>query len=80
MEFESIECTYAFFDDFSGSIFYAFETVPQIDHGEWAISSGGDIAYNLANDNITQDGFPLELLTLLNHIPDDIEIDGWEDE
>ena len=79
MNFEKIECNYAFYDDFSCEIFYAFETIPVIDHGEWAISQGGGVAYNLMNDNITQTDFPEELLQLLDYIPDDIEIEGLEE-
>lgn len=79
MNFEKVECTYAFYDEYSSSIYYAFKTVPVIGHGEWAISSGGDCAYNLSNDFITQDEFPIELLSLLEYIPDDIEIEGWDE-
>lgn len=79
MTFEEIECTYAFYDDYSSEIFYAFRTVPQIGHGEWAISAGGDTAYDMSNDNITQEDFPIELLQLLGHIPDEIEVDGLEE-
>lgn len=79
MNFEKIECNYAFYDDYSCEIFYAFETIPVIGHGEWAISQGGDVAYNLMNDNITQTDFPEELLQLLEYIPDDIEIEGPEE-
>lgn len=78
MKFEKIKCTYAFYDDYTSDIFYAFETVPVIDHGEWAISRSGDAAYNLQNDNITQN-FPNELLILLEYIPDDIEIEGLDE-
>lgn len=80
MNFEEIECHYAFFDDYTGEIFYAFKTTPVIGHGEWAISRGGDAAYDLSNDNITQTDFPTELLILLEYIPDNIEIEGLEDE
>lgn len=79
MKFEKVECAYAFYDEFSSSIYYSFDTVPKIGHGEWAISSGGDCAYDLRTDFITQDEFPIELLSLLEYIPDDIEIDGLEE-
>ncbi len=79
MEFQKIKCVYAFLDDYTGCIFYAFDTVPEIGHGEWAISSGGDCAYDLRTDRITQTDFPNELLSLLSYIPDDIEIEGLEE-
>lgn len=79
MEFEKVECTYAFYDDFSCQIYYAFDTIPQIGHGEWAISRGGDCAYDLRWDNITQTDFPNELMFLLDYIPEDIEIDGLDE-
>lgn len=79
MEFEKIECTYAFYDDYSSNIFYFFKTIPEIDHGEWAISSGGDCAYDMSTDHITQDEFPIELMALLEFIPNDIEIDGLDE-
>ena len=79
MEFEKIECTYAFYDEDIGNIFYAFETIPKIDDGEWSISQGGDVAYNLRTDRLVESGFPEELLSLLDFIPDDIEIDGLEE-
>lgn len=79
MKFKSIKCTQAFYDDYSGTVFYAFETVPVIGHGEWAISSGGDVAYDLRTDRMTQSDFPNELLILLSHIPDNIDIEGLEE-
>ncbi|ANS06148.1 hypothetical protein BI032_gp273 [Citrobacter phage vB_CfrM_CfP1] len=79
MKFEKIKCTYAFYDNYCDTIFYAFDTVPVIGHGEWAISRGGDVAYDLQTDRITQTGFPNELMSVLNYITDDIEIDGLEE-
>lgn len=79
MEFEKIECVSAFYDDYSSTIFYMFDTIPTIGHGEWAISSGGDCAYDVMTDNITQDQFPIELMELLAYIPDDIDIEGWDE-
>ena len=79
MNFEKIECIYAFYDDYTGDVFYQFNTVPQIDHGEWAISRGGDTAYDTMCDFITQDEFPPELIELVEYIPEDIEIEGLEE-
>lgn len=79
LEFEKIECVSAFYDDFSSTIFYVFNTVPVIGHGEWAISGGGDCAYDLRTDHITQDEFPHELMLLLDHIPEDIHIEDWDE-
>lgn len=76
--FQKVKCTQAFYDDYSGTVFYAFDTVPQIGHGEWAITRGGDIAYDLLRDRIVED-YPNELIHLTNYIPDDIEIDGLEE-
>lgn len=80
MEFEKIECVYAFYDDENGDVYYSFKTTPQIDHGEWAISSGGDSVWDLRGDYWTQEDFPKELLLLVEHIPEDIEIEGLEEE
>lgn len=79
MQFEKVECIYAFYDEQSSNIYYAFDTVPVIGHGEWAISSGGDSAYDLRFDRLVECGYPNELLDLLEYIPDDIEIDGLEE-
>lgn len=76
--FEKIACVYAFYDSYYGDIFYNFETIPQIGHGEWAITRGGDSAYDLRTDQVTQTEFPDELLLLLDNIPSDIEIESWE--
>lgn len=78
MEFKNVEFAHAFYDDWSGNVYYAFKTVPQIDHGEWAISSGGDTAYDLLHDVITQTDFPSELMHLVEHIPENAEIEGLE--
>ncbi|WP_411750022.1 hypothetical protein [Serratia marcescens] len=78
MEFMKIKCTGAFYDEYYGAVFYTFDTVPQIGHGYWAISEGGDSAYNTLNDQVTQVDYPEELLMLLEHIPENIEIEGLE--
>lgn len=74
MIFKKIKCVSAFHDDYTETTFYCFSTIPKIGNGEWAISSGGDIAYNTATDCITQDNFPEELLQLLPHIDYSIEV------
>jgi hypothetical protein len=80
-KFEKVEFLEAFYDDWSGEVFYSFRTIPEIGHGEWAISSGGDTAYDLLYDRITQTEFPEELLLLCDYIPDlsDDEIEGLEE-
>lgn len=78
-KFERIECVYAFYDDYSDQVFYQFETRPEIGHGEWAISRGGDVAYDMRFDRVCQDDFPSELIILTSHIPIDIFIDGIEE-
>lgn len=80
MKFENVEFSHAFYDDYTGVVFYAFNTVPQIGHGEWAISEGGDVAYNLMNDNITQIDYPHELGYLTEYIPDNVEIEGYDED
>lgn len=80
MSFDKIECTHAFYDDYTGTIFYAFDTIPVIGHGEWAISGGGDLAYDLRTDRIHETEFPNELISLLEYISDDVEIEGLEEE
>lgn len=77
MKFEKIEFSHAFYDDYYDMVFYTFNTVPQIGHGNWAISEGGDVAYNMLNDNVTQTNFPEELMYLLDHIPDGVDIEGY---
>ena len=77
--YTKVEFSHAFYDDWCGEVFYAFRTTPQIGHGEWAISAGGDTAYDLLHDNITQTDFPDDLLLLLEHIPENVEIDGLEE-
>lgn len=79
MKFEKIECTSAFYDEYTGTVFYCFDTIPVIGHNEWAISEGGDVAYDLLCDRYEQVDFPNELLDLLSYIPDDIEIEGLEE-
>lgn len=80
MDFKEIRFCNAFYDSYWGTVFYSFDTVPKIGHGHWAISEGGDAAYNLLNDYVTQRDFPDELLELLEYIPDNVEIEGLEDE
>lgn len=79
MNFKKVICTHAFYDEDYGEIFYSFDTVPQIGHGEWAISRGGDTVYDLLHDRVMQGGYPEELNALTDYIPDDIEIEGFED-
>jgi len=79
MEFEKVVCTHAFYDDYYCDVFYAFETIPQIGHGEWAISRGGDVVYDLLYDRFLQNGYPNELIFLTDYIPESIEIEGIED-
>ncbi|MGL4521773.1 MAG: hypothetical protein ACRCWQ_04425 [Bacilli bacterium] len=78
MEFTKIECTHAFYDEYWGTAFYVFDTIPEIGHGEWAISEGGDVVYDLLYDRVVQN-YPAELSCLVDHIPDDIEIEGLEE-
>lgn len=80
MNFKKIKCTGAFYDNYYGTVFYTFDTIPQIGHGYWAISEGGDAAYNTLNDQVTQVDYPNELLILLSHIPENIKIEGLEDD
>nr|DAE36484.1 MAG TPA: hypothetical protein [Caudoviricetes sp.] len=75
MEFEKIKCVSAFYDEDTDIVFYNFSTIPQIENGDWAISEGGDVAYNTRTDRITQDDFPPELLELLPYIDYDIEVE-----
>ena len=77
MKFEKIEFSHAFYDSYYDTTFYAFNTVPKIGHGNWAISEGGDTAYNLSNDHVTQSDFPTELVQLIEYIPDDPEIEVY---
>lgn len=76
MEFKKIKHVSSFYDDFYDTVFYVFETVPRIGHGEWGISAGGDIAYNLMTDNVTQDRFPIELVHLTKYIDYKIKVEG----
>lgn len=76
MEFEKVECVQAFYDDWYCEVFYQFITIPAIDDNNWAISRGGDVAYNLFTDRGTQVDYPNELLELLRYIPENIEIEG----
>lgn len=78
--FEQIRCTHAFYDSYWGCVFYGFATVPEVTHGEWAISESGDVVYDLLSDRVMQTGYPEELAELVEHIPDDIEIEGLEEE
>lgn len=78
MNFEKIECKGAFYDDYYETVFYEFCTVPEIDGGNWAISRDGDSAFNLLSEQVTQSGFPIELMQLIEHIPADIKIEGLE--
>ncbi|EOZ5069696.1 TPA: hypothetical protein L3F84_000750 [Enterobacter cloacae] len=79
MEFEKVEFVSAFYDDYCGEVFYVFDTIPKIGHGGWAISRGGDVAYDLSCDRLLQSDYPNELIFLTNYIPESVEIDGLED-
>jgi len=78
--FKNVEFIRAFYDDCTEEVFYCFKTLPQIDHGDWAISAGGDVAYDLCCENITQQDFPSGLINLLEYIPENVEIEGLKGE
>lgn len=77
MTFEKVDFVSAFYDDYYETVFYEFKTVPEIDGGQWAISRDGDSAFNLLSEQVTQT-FPAELMSLLEHIPENVEIEGLE--
>lgn len=79
--FEKVEFVSAFYDDYIGTVFYHFETTPQIGHGEWSISCSGDVMYDMISDNCIQGGdYPPELIHLVEYITDDMPIDGLPDD
>lgn len=78
MRFKKIHFNHAFYDNWTDQVFYAFYTAPQIDHGEWAISAGGDTAYDLCSDVVTQTDFPEELLELIEYIPNNVKVEGLD--
>ncbi|MGL5016388.1 MAG: hypothetical protein ACRC6V_19240 [Bacteroidales bacterium] len=79
MKFKKIKCIQAFYDPDYATVFYGFQTDPQVGHGEWAISEGGDVAMDLRTERTTQVDYPNELLELLEYIPANMKIEGLED-